>query len=298
MKKNNKTFLIVLFCFAGVLLLGGGITAFIVNYNLQAAPIVEIVDDGGHVYAKTLVNNDYKGYRFKVSQAGNSIYIDSKINYVDLTSQERIIPGEKYSVSVCYLGEIEGNNSAYSDQVDWQAYKYLETPVLTYERNENRLLWSDEDNASYYILYYGANSTKVLGKEVSLGQLVGGENDIFVVAYSNNPYVKASAQSNKVHVQIKHEIQPFISGSFNKESNIISILGREKVQMINVYINGKSYLASKFLCQKVAEEVYQISLDISLINFAGEINQLGVSPAGHDNFNIYTGKILYINEQV
>ena len=95
MKKNNKTFLIVLFCFAGVLLLGGGITAFIINYNLQAAPVVEIVDDGVHVYAKTLVNNDYKGYRFKVSQAGNSIYIDSNINYVDLASQERIIPGEK-----------------------------------------------------------------------------------------------------------------------------------------------------------------------------------------------------------
>lgn len=296
MVKKQKAFLILAFVCVCLLLVGGGVTAFIINYNLQVAPTVEILDDGNMIFAKTQVKSDCYGYRFRFVSEDKTFYIESKNNVVEITGNENVEIGARYAISVCYLGEIEGNNSDYSVAVTWTSYEYLATPELSYLEDEKSIVWTQVENASYYMVYYGDKSERVVGETtLNLATLSGGEKDIFVIAYSDKNYYKASKPSNVLkNIVIYHELQPFDSMEYNSEQFVLTIIGREELKLINVYINGNKYETSNFTTERQGLGLYKFSVNISAIYHSDDVIRLGASPASESEFDVYNGEIKYL----
>ncbi len=289
MKKKGKITLITLCAVAGLLLCGGLITGFLANRNLVSAPTVEVLDDGTSVYLLTQANEDYKGYRFKFTSNGQSFSIDSQTNIIDLGTNEKIKLGEKYDISVCYLGEMEGNNSKYSKEVSWQSYAYLASPQISL--GDGFISWQAVEGASYYEVYAGDSMTIATSNKISFQELKTGTCDIFVVAHSNNANLKHSKPSNTLKgVKVVHTLSKItdikLSG-YNLTFNSV-----DKLDAIEVYIDENEPITI-FVEGVQSTTGYSYSVeDISAVYKSGM--KLGLAPKT-DDYHFYYDEIVYYN---
>ena len=81
MKKSTKVVYISLAVLFAVLMIGGLVLAFMLNYNLYCPEYVKIIDDGKNIYLTTSSNENYRLYRFIFTdESGKEIVIDSENN--------------------------------------------------------------------------------------------------------------------------------------------------------------------------------------------------------------------------
>jgi len=287
MNKKGKITLISLCALAGILLCVGLITGFIINRNLAEAPVVEILDDGGNVFVMTKANESYRGYRFKFTGGGQAFNIDSETNILNLSNEERVKVGENYNISVCYLGEMEGNNSQYSKEITWHSYSYLSTPLIILE--DNLISWQEVKGADYYEVYTGNKVTIADTNKISFQNLATGNHDIFVVAYSNNQNLRHSQPSNILReTRITHVLSKVSELELN--NHVLSFNSIDVLNYVNVFING---IKREVKVEGIKDgEKYRYRADISAIYESGAT--IGVAPTA-DDFNFYNDEIVYLN---
>lgn len=285
---------------AALLLVVAGVAIFAINYNLASAPTVSILDDGKNIMAFTQMSTDYKGYRFRFQAGGKEFLIDSENNILNLNDQESIIPGTTYDVSVCYLGEIEGSNSKYSEKVSWTAYTYLKSPYISHNSSEGKIQWTAVEHATNYVVYYGQNGQSIETEqpEIKLQDLGGGKFDIFVVAQSSFEGYKKSKPSNTLkEIEVYHKLQGFNNVIFNKDQMTVTAKSAEKFDKFLVYIDEKLYEVVEFSCKQVSSadslaSEYEYTFNLSAIYKDGA--KIGVAPFVH-GYNVFEGDIAYFN---
>lgn len=292
MKKSKKIVISVFSALAAVALVVTGGILIVINFNVSSAPTVDIFDNGTSVSLSTQASTQYKGYRFRFQTAQNTFYIDSEVNNISLTDNDKIIPGTAYTISVCYLGEIEGSNSGYSQSVQWTAYDYLSVPVLTLDEEEDKLTWSAIENATYYNVYYGENFLRVTINEISLQELPAGKHGVFVVAGGGNGYRNSSA-SNTVEVKAKIKVSPFTSIRFDRDQLQVTLTGTENLTEFNVYIDEKAYKVTEFNKETLITGEYKYTFNI--YGIYSNNSRIGAAPI-IDADHILDGEILYLEE--
>lgn len=295
-KPKKKVLIITLSVVIALLAIAGIITAFVLNYNVSAPKGLRVLDDGSNVYITVDMNDNYPLYRFTFTSGEEKIVIESEQNTLSIEELEEqgITLGRSYEVTVRYLGENDGSNSEESDPITFTAYKYLDKPVISYDKTEDIITWQVVENAEYYMVYYnGANSggERVDDTFLDMQTLEGGNRSFYVVAVSTNANYRNSAPSNVLAVKVVHRYLPFTSVSFDRETKLVTITGSERLEKLNIYLDGTRYECENF---EVSEDegVYTYSVDISL--FYQENMSIGVSPAVNGEFNIYDGEILYV----
>lgn len=287
MKRKGKITLITFCALAGLLLCGGLITGFLLNRNLAEAPIIEILDDGGNVFAITRANENYKGYRFKFTGDGQSFTVDSDVNVINLGENEKIKLGIKYDISVCYLGEMEGNNSKYSKEVSWQSYSYLASPQINV--TDNIITWQAVEGANYYEVYTGSSVAITDSNKMSFQELEIGVFDIFVVAHSNSVNLKQSKPSN-VLKQVKVTRLLSKITDINLKGFLLTFNSVDNLNEIQLYLENVIHEVK--VEGTPSEDGYNYSVDISAIYNSGM--KIGLAPKG-DEFHFYNDEIVYYN---
>lgn len=276
------------------IILSGVVTAFILNYNTSAPAKIEVLDDGSNVYIKADMNDNYLTYRFKfVDDDEKEIIIDSEENTLTIADllSEGIVLGQTYQISVQYLSENAGNNSEYSESITWTVYTYLSSPVLTYDSEYDIVTWEEIENADYYKVHIsGLDAFETTVTEIDMQSLIGGERAFYVEAYSNTTYYKASMPSEQLNVKIVHKLLPFESVSFDEESKILTIQGKEQLDRINVYLNETVLQAVEFDTSE-QDDLFTFTIDLSLYYLGGMT--VGASPATKDEYNVYEGDVIY-----
>ncbi len=289
MKKSSKLAIIICFSIVGVLtaILGG--TLFAVNYNLETAPTVEIVDDGHSLIFTTMASENCKVYRFRFSSREGVVSFDSQSNSLFLSASQ-LVPGQTYNVSVCYLREIGGNNSKYGKEKTFSFYSYLETPKLKLEAS--KLSWASVKGADYYLLYCN-NAALTMPKavtEIDISSLPGGKADLFVVACSYQNFYKQSNPSNIINKDCQHSLSAFSNITLNTDTMILTADNVEKLDKINIHIGSKVYQTSNFSVLTLVNGSFRYTINIKAIYMQSV--QIGVSPVEDEN-NIYSGEILW-----
>lgn len=291
--KNKKNILyVILWVIVGAIILGGVVTAFILNYNTSAPTKITILDDGHDIYVHADMNDNYHTYRFKFVNGEDEIIIDSDSNTLfvgDLLSQG-IVLGQTYQISVCYLSENEGNNSEYSQPTEWTVNTYLSAPLLVYD-DEDLITWEEVANADYYMVYI--NELAPIRTEdcsIDLQSLSGGERSFVVKAYSDIDYYKDSPLSNELSVTVVHRLLPFESINFDEETKVLTLLGSEELAKIDVYLGEEVYECIEFSKSEVDGQ-YTYEIDLSLIYLGGMT--VGACPSNEDEYNVYEGEVVY-----
>lgn len=292
-EKNKKNILyVILWVIVGAIILGGVVTAFILNYNTSAPTKIAILDDGHDIYVHADMNDNYHTYRFKFVNGEDEIIIDSDSNTLfvgDLLSQG-IVLGQTYQISVCYLSENEGNNSEYSQPTEWTVNTYLSAPLLVYD-DEDLITWEEVANADYYMVYI--NELAPIRTEdcsIDLQSLSGGERSFVVKAYSDIDYYKDSPLSNELSVTVVHRLLPFESVNFDEETKVLTLLGSEELAKIDVYLGEEVYECIEFSKSEVDGQ-YTYEIDLSLIYLGGMT--VGACPSNEDEYNVYEGEVVY-----
>ncbi len=309
-KKNAKTILITLAL--AVIAIVGLTTAFLVNYNTYSPEKPVVLDDGSNVYISTSLNDNYAGYRFKFEGEEGEIFVDSKENVISslLAVEKGVKLGEKYQVSTCYVSQNEGNNSQYSDKIEWTCEAYLQKTVVAYNAEECKLVWQAIDKADYYRVFFndkeGEGYLQTQQTELSLKEFEGGEMVAYVISFSNDKNYKTSAKSNMLEFEHKHFFSPFSTLTFDKETCVLTAHNAELLDKLEITLFDADYDAEnnptaktvypnvKFDVTKEGEAfVYKI--DLTTV-YNGEV-MLGINPATVDTYNLYNGTttILDIN---
>lgn len=295
-KPKKKVLIITLSVVIALLAIAGIITAFVLNYNVSAPKGLRVLDDGSNVYITVDMNDNYPLYRFTFTSGEEEIVIESEQNTLSIEELEEqgITLGRSYEVTVRYLGENDGSNSEESEPITFTAYKYLDKPVISYDETEDIITWQAVENAEYFMVYYnGANSggERVDDTFLDMQTLEGGNRSFYVVAVSTNANYRNSAPSNVLAVKVVHRYLPFTSVSFDRETKLVTITGSERLEKLNIYLDGTRYECENFDVSE-DEGVYTYSVDISL--FYQENMSIGVSPVANGEFNVYDGEILYV----
>lgn len=293
MKKSKKITISVLSALAAALIVVVGGILIAINYNVSSAPTVDIFDDGNNITLQTQATSEYKGYRFRFQTANKTFFIDSEVNNISLTNNDQIIPGTTYTISVCYLGEIEGSNSGYSETVQWTAYGYLSTPTLTLDEENDKLTWTAVENASSYTVFYGDSSIQTVVNEISLQEIPSGEREVFVVANCGTNQYRKSQQSNTVEVKVVKKIKPFTSITFDRDQLLVTLTSEEDLSELNIYINSVVYKVTEFNKEMQISGQYRYTFNIHGIYVEGAT--LGAAPIS-DEYNALDGDILYLEE--
>ena len=108
MKKSAKVVYITLAVLFALLLIGGLVLAFMLNYNLYCPEYVKIIDDGKNIYLTTSSNENYRLYRFIFTdESGKEIVIDSENNTLqsDKFFESGVERGKTYTVQSQYISE-------------------------------------------------------------------------------------------------------------------------------------------------------------------------------------------------
>ncbi len=301
-KKNAKTILIILAL--AVIAIVGLTTAFLVNYNTYSPDKPVVLDDGSNVYISTSLNDNYAGYRFKFEGEEGEILVDSKENVISslLAVEKGVKLGEKYQVSTCYVSQNEGNNSQYSEKIDWTCEAYLQKTTVAYDAEECKLVWQAVQNADYYRVFFndkkGEGYLQTTQTELSLKEFEGGEMVAYVISFSNDKNYKTSAKSNMLEFEHKHFFTQFSTISFDKETFILTAKNAELLEKLEITLFDADYDAEnnpnaktvypnvKFEVTKEGD-VYVYQIDI--ITIYGGQTMLGINPASIDAYNLYTG---------
>ncbi len=299
-KRSKKIILIFVAIVLAAVAIAGLAVTFIFNYNAFSPEKPIVVDDGENIMITMSLNDNYDGYRFIFKNGKEEFIIDSEKNY--LTSKEIVEKskegkdkgveiGKNYKVSVCYLSTNVGNNSELSDEIDWLCAIYLSSPEVSVK--EGSLTWQTVEYADSYRIYYGDKYKDVDKTQTSLNlqELGGGEKTISVVAKSNAEGYKTSAASKQISLKIIYNLEPFTSIDFDKDSCIITAACTREYDKIIVAIGSIEYEVKEFKVTKDGDIfTYQINIKAK---YNGE-SQIGIKPADIDEYNIYSGNILFV----
>ena len=160
--------------------------------------------------------------------------IEELENLCEELEKQGVELGKNYNVSVCYLGQTSGSNSAYSDAVAFTAYKYLAAPTLEYNAQSKSLQWNIVDHADKYQVYFSptAQPITITENNLDLSTFAGGEYNFSVVALSDSAFYRQSPSSNAIIVPVIYSIKPFESASFDKGQMILTLQGSERLSKI------------------------------------------------------------------
>ena len=303
-EKNIKIIVIILFSIAGLLAIGGIVTAFLLNYNQYKPEQVQILDDGQNVYVSTKLNDNYSLYRFVFKDNdGNEIIIDSEKNTLSVEEliNQGIKIGTSYEITTCYLSENVGNNSLFSDSVTWTCYVYLSSPKIFYDENSNSLKWESIEDADYYKVFFNHNDVSenfviVETNSISMSEFEGGEQTFYVIAYSNDSSYRASIKSNELNLKVVRQFKEFTSAKLDDYNLILT--GQENLEKILVYINNDEAkeVVDFQTTYDEEENLYTFTIDIkTILPQPSGFDVIGASPATIDEYNVFTGKIVYVH---
>lgn len=298
MRDNKKIIKILCFVFLGVLAIAGVISAFVLNYNIYPPTAPYVLDDGSNVFFSTQINENYQGYRFKISAPGEAdVVIDSQTNTISsqqLTDRGLLV-GKQYGVSVCYLGETEGSNSPYSKLSQLTLQQYLERPVVT--QGEGQFIeWQPVEKAEYYSVYYkDAGEYKYISTQLTtfdFSKFAGGEKEFYVIAGTKKKGYKDSNQSNVLKVDHVYHLQPLEQLALDQSSLVLSFKAKEKISHIKLYIEEQEYIV------KLSEPINMSGLYRYSFSVASTIYEegmtLGVAPYSENPLSAYVGDIIYL----
>ena len=297
-KDRKKIIKILSFVFLGIIAIAGIISAFVLNYNVFAPTAPYVIDDGSNIFFATKINENYHGYRFKISASGEEDrYIESKVNTISSQQMELqgMAVGKEYDVSVCYLGETEGSNSPYSPTSKLKLQQYIERPELTIGAGQY-IQWQPVDKAQKYYVYIkdGGAYSFVMTYETSFNfaNLAGGEKEFYVIAESSKVGYKNSPQSTVLKVDHIYHMRPLSNLQLNNQSLILSFKAEEKISYAKLYIGEKDYIV-KLSSPTVAGGKFSYSFNIASTNYK-EGMIVGVAPYSEDPLSVYAGDILYL----
>lgn len=292
-KTTKKQMIVVsIFAVSVLLVIVALIVVISLNVNKTIPSSVKIFDSNGLVYCQVEPNDNFLGYRFRFDDGEKAITYDSKDSLVAINDIEEVKIGVDYKVSVCYLAEMEGGNSEYSRVFNWTAYGYLASPVL--EKGEDKIDWNDIAGADYYNVYYTSNKLEVIRcntSEISFNQLPAGNVEITVVAMSNHDYYKPSLNPAQMSLTITKQLQPFATINYNSNNNILTIRGRERVDLIEISLDGQSYFVKDFSTQGNGG-AYTYTINLSAV--IGHATRIGARPASDNSYISYKGDFIFV----
>ena len=290
---KSKLLFIILGAIAGILAIAGVAIAFSVNYDDIAPAKVEVIDNGEEIFFKSDLNENYHGYRFFFKTDKESFVFDSESNILPLRSLgDKMEIGSSYQISSCFLGDNEGGNSKFSEEISWRSYDYLEKIEISFDSANNILSWNEVKNADYYKVYYKDIIYRIenpLSTSFDVSSLQGGEYTFKVVACSNAVNHKPS-KSNELKVTYTKNFRQFESVVFDKNSCSLIITASEKLSMIRVRLNNSNYNMEN---PSYIEDGEKIVYTISLKALYNDQSQIGASPVSIDEYNKYSGTITF-----
>lgn len=277
---------IVAIVLGAIFAVAGLVTVFVLNFSKVVPSKVTFIDNAGQIYCQAAANDNYNGYKFKFKydEGQFEVISDSSLLRVDTLDQlKQIGLGKKYEVSVCYRGEVEGGNSDYSEPINWQYYKYLDTPSLKVDASS--IVWDKIDGADYYMVYFSASSLdsiKVTQNKIDFSALPMGKRNILVIACSDQEYLKQSLKAGTLGqpVEITHTLLPFVKATLT--GTTLEITARQEVNIVEVRIGDKSYFVQDF---KKLETGYVYQKDISSI--LGNAQKVEVRPSSDNKYLLY-----------
>ena len=296
MKKSAKVVYITLAVLFALLLIGGLVLAFMLNYNLYCPEYVKIIDDGKNVYLTTSSNENYRLYRFIFTdESGNEIVIDSENNTLqsDKFFESGVELGKTYTVQSQYISENAGNNSAKSESITWTAFSYLGQTQGIYDSERQILSWQDVENASGYNLVlqgtYNSYTIFVEENEFDFNGVLGDSYQVQIFPVSNSNAYQSPIEVDSFTFIYNKTLSDFTDLSFDRESKILECQNVDLISSATVSVNGTSYSTSNF---EVEEEngVYIYSISLSIFN---DFSRIGIRAEGTNQFN-YSSAYSYL----
>lgn len=296
MKKSAKVVYITLAVLFALLLIGGLVLAFMLNYNLYCPEYVKIIDDGKNIYLTTSSNENYRLYRFIFTdESGNEIVIDSENNTLqsDKFFESGVELGKTYKIQSQYLSENAGNNSAKSESITWTAFSYLGQTQGIYDSERQILSWQDVENASGYNLVlqgtYNSYTIFVEENEFDFNGVLGDSYQAQIFPISNSNAYQSPIEVDSFTFIYNKTLSDFTVLSFDRENKILECQNVDLISNVSVSVNGTSYSTSNF---EVEEEngVYIYSISLSIFN---DFSRIGIRAEGTNQFN-YSSAYSYL----
>lgn len=296
MKKSAKVVYITLAVLFALLLIGGLVLAFMLNYNLYCPEYVKIIDDGKNIYLTTSSNENYRLYRFIFTdESGNEIVIDSENNTLqsDKFFESGVELGKTYKIQSQYLSENAGNNSAKSESITWTAFSYLGQTQGIYDSERQILSWQDVENASGYNLVlqgtYNSYTIFVEENEFDFNGVLGDSYQAQIFPISNSNAYQSPIEVDSFTFIYNKTLSDFTDLSFDRENKILECQNVDLISSATVSVNGTSYSTSNF---EVEEEngVYIYSISLSIFN---DFSRIGIRAEGTNQFN-YSSAYSYL----
>ena len=296
MKKSAKVVYITLAVLFALLLIGGLVLAFMLNYNLYCPEYVKIIDDGKNIYLTTSSNENYRLYRFIFTdESGNEIVIDSENNTLqsDKFFESGVERGKTYKIQSQYLSENAGNNSAKSESITWTAFSYLGQTQGIYDSERQILSWQDVENASGYNLVlqgtYNSYTIFVEENEFDFNGVLGDSYQAQIFPISNSNAYQSPIEVDSFTFIYNKTLSDFTDLSFDRENKILECQNVDLISNVSVSVNGTSYSTSNF---EVEEEngVYIYSISLSIFN---DFSRIGIRAEGTNQFN-YSSAYSYL----
>lgn len=296
MKKSAKVVYITLAVLFALLLIGGLVLAFMLNYNLYCPEYVKIIDDGKNIYLTTSSNENYRLYRFIFTdESGNEIVIDSENNTLqsDKFFESGVELGKTYKIQSQYLSENAGNNSAKSESITWTAFSYLGQTQGIYDSERQILSWQDVENASGYNLVlqgtYNSYTIFVEENEFDFNGVLGDSYQAQIFPVSNSNAYQSPIEVDSFTFIYNKTLSDFTDLSFDRENKILECQNVDLISSVSVSVNGTSYSTSNF---EVEEEngVYIYSISLSIFN---DFSRIGIRAEGTNQFN-YSSAYSYL----
>lgn len=295
-EKSAKVVYITLAVLFALLLIGGLVLAFMLNYNLYCPEYVKIIDDGKNIYLTTSSNENYRLYRFIFTdESGNEIVIDSENNTLqsDKFFESGVELGKTYKIQSQYISENAGNNSAKSESITWTAFSYLGQTQGIYDSERQILSWQDVENASGYNLVlqgtYNSYTIFVEENEFDFNGVLGDSYQAQIFPISNSNAYQSPIEVDSFTFIYNKTLSDFTDLSFDRENKILECQNVDLISNVSVSVNGTSYSTSNF---EVEEEngVYIYSISLSIFN---DFSRIGIRAEGTNQFN-YSSAYSYL----
>ena len=296
MKKSAKVVYITLAVLFALLLIGGLVLAFLLNYNLYCPEYIKIIDDGKNIYLTTSSNENYRLYRFIFTdESGKEIVIDSENNTLqsDKFFESGVELGKTYKIQSQYLSENAGNNSAKSESITWTAFSYLGQTQGIYDSENQILSWQKVENASGYNLIlqgvYNSYTLFVEENEFDFNGVLGDSYQAQIFPVSNSNAYQSPIEVDSFTFIYNKTLSDFTDLSFDRENKILKCQNVDLISSVSVSVNGTSYSTSNF---EVEEEngVYIYSISLSIFN---DFSRIGIRAEGTNQFN-YSSAYSYL----
>lgn len=298
LSKKKKSIVVIAFIALGLFAIAGIVGVFVLNYNTFLPPAPSILDDGQSTIITTEYNENYVAYRFRFrSTLKDDVVIDSKLN--TLTDKEisasDLQLGAEYKVSVCYLGETEGDGTEYSESTTWKYTKTLQAPIIVLDEDATTIKWDSVEKAESYYVYY-KNGVNYQRKEITettfnYSTLACGENEIFVIAKASAVGYNDSKPSNKVNFVYKIKMKELDSATYNASTNEIVVVANETIDYLTITIDSQNYVA-KLATPEVSNGKYTYKVLITSIYKEGYAIKVAPCPSNTDY--VFTGNAIEI----